>query len=66
VHPQARRRAGALARWISKSTSAAHATPGTGLPSTGLDRSCISEVGDATEQQFEYVEIFVDGAVSCM
>jgi len=52
--------AGAAASWISVTSSAASATPGTGPLSTGQNRICFSEIADATSTGFEYVEIFVE------
>jgi len=52
--------ADAAASWTSVATSTAIATPGTGPLSTGQNRVCITEIADATTQQFEYIEIFVE------
>jgi mono/diheme cytochrome c family protein len=49
------------ASWKNLATSTAVATPGVvGQLNTGLVRICISEVADATNANFEYVEIFVE------
>jgi hypothetical protein len=49
------------ASWNSLATSTSVATPGVvGQLNTGLVRICISEVADATNANFEYVEIFVE------
>jgi hypothetical protein len=52
--------AGAAASWTSAITSPAGATPGTGPLSTGQNRICVTELADATNSAFEYVEIFVE------
>jgi len=51
---------GLATSWTAKTSSAAVATPGSGLLSTGQSRVCISEIADATKSQFEYVELFVE------
>jgi cytochrome c peroxidase len=52
------------ASWTSMATSTGVATPGVGLPitSTGTEppRTCISEIADATNSNFEYIELFVE------
>jgi cytochrome c peroxidase len=48
------------ASWTITVTSTAGATPGQGPLSTGQDRICITEVADATNPDFEFVEIFVE------
>jgi mono/diheme cytochrome c family protein len=48
------------ASWNIAVTSTAGATPGRGPLSTGQNRICVSEVADATNPSFEFVEIFVE------
>jgi hypothetical protein len=48
------------ASWTSLVTSTAVATPGVATQSTGQNRICITEVADATNTNFEFVEIFVE------
>jgi len=46
--------------WTSAVTSTAVASPGKGPLSTGQGRICVSEVADATNSNFEYVELLVE------
>jgi mono/diheme cytochrome c family protein len=46
--------------WTSLVTSTAVATPGVAPLSTGQNRICVSEVADATNTNFEFIEIFVE------
>jgi len=46
--------------WTTAVTTTAGATPGTGPLNTGLDRICITEVADALNSNFEFIEIFVE------
>ena len=48
------------ASWLIQTTSTAIATPGRGPLITGQNRICVSEVADATNPNFEFVEIFVE------
>ena len=48
------------ASWSIQPTSTAIATPGRGPLSTGQNRICVSEVADATNSNFEFVEVFVE------
>jgi len=52
--------AGAAASWVSKTTSTAIATPGTGPVTSNQGHICITEIADATTQADEYLEIFVE------
>jgi len=46
--------------WNIAATSTAGATPGRGPLNTGLNRICVSEVADATNSNFEFLEVFVE------
>jgi mono/diheme cytochrome c family protein len=46
--------------WKSLATSTTVATPGVGPLNTGQTRICVSEIADATNSNFEYVELFVE------
>jgi mono/diheme cytochrome c family protein len=46
--------------WTSQVTSTAIATPGTGPLSTGQSRICVTEVADASNSNFEYIELLVE------
>jgi len=46
--------------WNIAAISTAGATPGRGPLSTGLNRICVSEVADATNPNFEFLEVFVE------
>jgi len=46
--------------WSSVATSTAAASPAKGPLPTGQNRICVSEIADATNTKFEYVEIFVE------
>jgi hypothetical protein len=46
--------------WKTLPTSTAVATPGVAMLNTGLVRICVSEIADATNANFEYIEIFVE------
>lgn len=48
------------ASWKITVTSTAGATPGRGPLSTGQNRICTSEIADATNPDFEFIEIFVE------
>jgi mono/diheme cytochrome c family protein len=46
--------------WTTAVTTTAGATPGKGPLSTGQGRICITEVADALNSNFEFIEIFVE------
>jgi cytochrome c peroxidase len=46
--------------WKTLATSTAVATPGVAPLNSGLVRICVSEVADATNTNFEFVELFVE------
>jgi len=46
--------------WNIAATSTAGATPGRGPLNTGLNRICVSEVADAKNSNFEFLEVFVE------
>jgi len=46
--------------WGSSVTSTAGASPGRGPLPTGQNRICVSEIADATNPNFEFVEVFVE------
>jgi len=48
------------ASWNIRPTSTAIATPGRGPLSTGQNHICVSEVADATNTNFEFIEVFVE------
>ena len=48
------------ASWLIRPTSTAIATPARGPLSSGQTRICVSEVADATNTNFEFVEVFVE------
>jgi len=48
------------ASWLIQTTSTAIATPGRGPLITGQNRICVSEIADATNPNFEFLEVFVE------